>query len=361
MTMMTIAICDDMQVDARRLHKQLERIVPGSEIRIFKSGELLLEELEKEPFDTVLDCGCGTGPAIELLHEKYPEKHFTGLDLTPEMIHVAQAKNLSNTEFLVGDSENLPFEDDSFDAVICANSFHHYPNPQDFFNSTYRVLRKGGRLILRDYTSSNFVVWLMNHLEMPLANLFGHGDVKIHKPAEFITMAEKAGFTVLTMEKQKRLSAHILLHGNDLYVSQKIPDHFYIIIRFQNRRKMSTRNILDCRIMHQLYQVFLHLFGKEILLRKYQKYFSLKHSKISFRNRRLLHQISQQAGNMHIFFLGIIFENSFQTYLLAYASSSLLSFRLCPIPTFDQFSVSVSHNCNVSYKIASAVPKNISS
>lgn len=45
---------------------------------------------------------------IELLHEKYPEKHYTGLDLTPEMIHVAQAKNLSNTEFLVGDSENLP-------------------------------------------------------------------------------------------------------------------------------------------------------------------------------------------------------------------------------------------------------------
>ena len=33
----------------------------------------LLEELEKESFDSVLDCGCGTGPAIELLHEKYPE------------------------------------------------------------------------------------------------------------------------------------------------------------------------------------------------------------------------------------------------------------------------------------------------
>lgn len=168
---------------------------------------------------------------IELLHEKYPDKHYTGLDLTPEMIHVAQAKNLSNTEFLVGDSENLPFEDDSFDAVICANSFHHYPNPQDFFNSTYRVLRKGGRLILRDYTSSSFVVWLMNHLEMPLANLFGHGDVKIHKPAEFVAMAEKAGFTVLTMEKRKA-SARILLRGNDFL---SFPPAILLILIFQHK------------------------------------------------------------------------------------------------------------------------------
>ena len=33
----------------------------------------ILAELEKESFHDVLDCGCGTGPMIELLHEKYPE------------------------------------------------------------------------------------------------------------------------------------------------------------------------------------------------------------------------------------------------------------------------------------------------
>lgn len=64
--------------------------------------------------------------------------------------------------------------------------------------------------ILRDYTSSNVIVWLMNHLEMPLANLVGHGDVKVHKPAEFTAMAEKAGFTVLKMEKQKGFRAHLV-------------------------------------------------------------------------------------------------------------------------------------------------------
>lgn len=170
----------------------------------------VLAELEKEPFRDILDCGCGTGPILQLLHEKYPDRHYVGLDLTPEMIAAAQAKQLSNTEFLVGDSEHLPFAEESFDAVICTNSFHHYPHPQDFFNSAYRVLRKGGRLILRDYTSSDCIVWLMNHLELPLANLLGHGDVKICKPAEFTAMAERAGFTVLTMEKQKGFRAHLV-------------------------------------------------------------------------------------------------------------------------------------------------------
>ena len=170
----------------------------------------ILAELEKEPFHNVLDCGCGTGPMIELLHEKYPDKHYVGLDLTPDMIRVAREKHLSNTEFLVGDSENLPFANGTFDAVICSNSFHHYPNPQNFFHSSYRVLKQGGRLILRDYTSSDLVVWLMNHLEMPLANLCGHGDVKIHRVNEFIAMAEKAGFQVLVMEKQKGFRAHLV-------------------------------------------------------------------------------------------------------------------------------------------------------
>ena len=170
----------------------------------------ILAELEKEEFHDVLDCGCGTGPMIQLLHEKYPDKHYVGLDLTPGMIQVAQDKKLSNTEFVVGDSENLPFEESAFDAVICSNSFHHYPNPQAFFDSAYRVLRKGGRLGLRDYTSSDFIVWLMNHLEMPLANLFGHGDVKICKVSEFVAIAEKAGFKVISKEKQKGFRAHLV-------------------------------------------------------------------------------------------------------------------------------------------------------
>ncbi|MBO7675133.1 MAG: class I SAM-dependent methyltransferase, partial [Atopobiaceae bacterium] len=47
------------------------------------------------------------------------------LDLTPKMIEVATDKGIEGACFVVGDAEDLPFDDGSFDVVICANSFHH--------------------------------------------------------------------------------------------------------------------------------------------------------------------------------------------------------------------------------------------
>ena len=169
-----------------------------------------LHFLQTAPEAIVLDCGCGTGPMIAILSEKYPKKHYTGLDLTPEMIEKAKQKNLTNAEFVVGDCENLPFADNSFDVVICTNSFHHYPNPQAFFDSVYRVLRKGGRLILRDYTSFGWVIWLMNHVEMPLANLCGHGDVKVYKKEEYKDMIKKAGFSSMMIQAEKKMRCHVV-------------------------------------------------------------------------------------------------------------------------------------------------------
>lgn len=170
----------------------------------------VLEELKQYSFEELLDVGCGTGPIIELLLKEFPDKNYTGVDLTPRMIEVAQKKELANSSFFVGDSEDLPFTDGIFDVVVCTNSFHHYPNPQAFLNETSRVLKDGGRLILRDYTSNQFVVWLMNHIELPLAHLFGHGDVKIHSCKEVIKMCEIAGLNVRKLEKQKGFRMHLV-------------------------------------------------------------------------------------------------------------------------------------------------------
>lgn len=170
----------------------------------------MLEELQREPFEDVLDVGCGTGAVLELLNGEYPNKRLVGLDLTPGMIDVARAKQLDNVRFVVGDAEALPFGSQSFDAVLCSNSFHHYPHPEKFFSEAVRVLRPGGRLILRDYTSNDFVVWLMNNIELPLARLMGHGDVRISKVSELRALAEGGGLTVLKLEAQKGFRAHLV-------------------------------------------------------------------------------------------------------------------------------------------------------
>lgn len=170
----------------------------------------ILEELKGQPFRDLLDVGCGTGPMIELLAEACPGIRCTGLDITPAMIDTAKAKNIPNADFVVGDSENLPFDDESFDAVICANSFHHYPNPQAFFDGVKRVLRPGGRLVLRDYTSADWIVWLMNHVEMPLANLFGHGDVRGYTLGQVRAFCDRAGLRVVTLERRPKFRLHLV-------------------------------------------------------------------------------------------------------------------------------------------------------
>lgn len=54
----------------------------------------ILEELEKEEFHDILDAGCGTGAVLYLLNKKYPDRCYTGIDLSDKMIEVPLLKKL---------------------------------------------------------------------------------------------------------------------------------------------------------------------------------------------------------------------------------------------------------------------------
>ena len=173
----------------------------------------ILEELRDVPFETLLDAGCGTAPMVSLLADEYPERTYVGLDLTPAMIEVAKAKGIPNATFVVGDCENLPFDDASFDVVINSQSYHHYPNPQAFWNSVSRVLKPGGMIVLRDNAGSAPLRLLFNKILLPLANRIKHtGDVAVHSLAENRRMAESAGLVVDKCEQQAHNRLHMVAH-----------------------------------------------------------------------------------------------------------------------------------------------------
>lgn len=171
----------------------------------------ILAELEKENFTDVLDAGCGTGAVISLLAEKYPEKHYTGIDLSPKMIEVAAAKGVKGAKFICGDCENLPFDPESFDVITCSMSFHHYPHPVDFLRSCKRVLRPGGRLIIRDMTAAPLFLKIINTIELPLAHLFGKGDVACYGRKDFDMFCRESGLNLELFEQRKGLRLHSVM------------------------------------------------------------------------------------------------------------------------------------------------------
>lgn len=116
---------------------------------------------------TVLDIGCGTGTLGALLANSNLEiRHFVGLDYALQMCQRAaeKAPRVSASganRFVNADSEHLPFRDQSFDIVTCANSFHHYPHQQTVVNQMRRILKPGGQLMIADGFRDNVIGWVV--------------------------------------------------------------------------------------------------------------------------------------------------------------------------------------------------------
>ena len=88
----------------------------------------------------VLEVGCGHGGGASYVMRTLHPASYTGLDLNPAGIAFCRKRhNLPGLEFVQGDAENLPFPDQSFDAVINVESSHCYPRFPRFLAEVARV------------------------------------------------------------------------------------------------------------------------------------------------------------------------------------------------------------------------------
>jgi ubiquinone/menaquinone biosynthesis C-methylase UbiE len=118
--------------------------------------ELLIEQAAIEPGHRVLDLGCGTGTLAIEVKRRQPGAEVIGLDADPEMLARARAKAERGgveLELTEGLSNDLPYEDGSFDRVLSTLFFHHLdPEPKrETARETARVLHRGGELHVADW------------------------------------------------------------------------------------------------------------------------------------------------------------------------------------------------------------------
>lgn len=117
----------------------------------WRMAEIVAERAGIKEGDSALDIATGSGVTARKLSGLAGEKgNVCGLDVSFKVLQdaVKRAKNegLTNITYIQGDAEELPFKDDSVDAVTCTFAFHAIPNPEKSLKEMSRVLKPDGKI-----------------------------------------------------------------------------------------------------------------------------------------------------------------------------------------------------------------------
>ncbi len=131
---------------------------------IFESlASPLLEMSQLRPGDKVLDVACGVGiPSLAAAKLIVPGGSLVGVDLAPGMVDLARIRvqrlGLRNVSFQEADAEDLPFPNESFDAVLCHLGLIHFTDRTKALSEMRRVLKPGGRVALSVWSTPDRTV-----------------------------------------------------------------------------------------------------------------------------------------------------------------------------------------------------------
>ena len=129
----------------------LNRIISlGSDVKWRKK---VVRFISKKNPESILDIATGTGDLAIKFALATPASRIVGLDLSEGMLAVAKKKvaelpHSKKIEFIRGDSEALPFETDSFDAITVSFGIRNFENLDKGLSEIYRVLKANGLLVI---------------------------------------------------------------------------------------------------------------------------------------------------------------------------------------------------------------------
>ncbi len=138
--------------------------------------EKILEHVRPEPGKIIADIGAGTGFISEGLRDG--PVSIIAIDLSKEMLQQMQSKfpNAHNIDYRVGEANHLPVKDGIVDYALANMYLHHVEDPARAVREIYRILNRGGRLILTDLDSHEFE--FLKEEQHDVWQGFGHSDIR---------------------------------------------------------------------------------------------------------------------------------------------------------------------------------------
>jgi ubiquinone/menaquinone biosynthesis C-methylase UbiE len=160
--------------------------------------EWVMKKIKMQPFKSILDVGCGTGAMLSIVINEYKDIQACGIDLSEKMLEKAAELLGQRVQLIAGDSDNLPWEDDYFDLVVCNSSFHHFPEPVKVLKEIRRVLKSNGRIIIAEpWWSNSKRIFINLFLNSPFN--FG-GDVRIYSGQDIQKLLTECEFKFVNRE-----------------------------------------------------------------------------------------------------------------------------------------------------------------
>jgi ubiquinone/menaquinone biosynthesis C-methylase UbiE len=95
----------------------------------------------------ILETAAGTGVVTEKVMKALPEAEIVATDLNRAMLDVAQARLGDRPDYREADAQALPFEDESFDLILCQFGVMFFPDRVGAYREARRVLRPGGHFL----------------------------------------------------------------------------------------------------------------------------------------------------------------------------------------------------------------------
>lgn len=172
--------CDGYDQVAKQYQKMQKYLDEFEQDKLFP----LLGNLENK---IVLDVGVGTGRLTKKLIKSGAD--LTVLDISKQMLKILQKKIKKDIKVVLGNAENLPFVDNSFDIVLATFLIVHLKNLDKFFNEVYRTLKPGGKFVFSNINQKE-------PIPVKTKNNFIQIESFYHRPQKVVNSLEKLGFKI---------------------------------------------------------------------------------------------------------------------------------------------------------------------